>query len=276
MPVKFPGKEWKEEARTLVKEGKASPLLVSAVYLGIVLVLEVLSYLLSQSVFVSILSSLFPMVLSAGMVLFCMGLRRRETMPLSTLFDGFRFTGKVLGVQILKGLLFFAATMAGCMVASLFLSLLGSLLWGDAFTEMMTASVALLQEAELLTPELVAQIRPALMLSLVTLLLGSIPAVVISYRYRFAMYILCRTPEAKVLSCLRLSHSQTEGVKKQLFLLDLSFFGWGLLSLVTFGLLLLWVVPYYTIVNLSAYEYCVQQSGSDPVPEDPSQKIDSL
>lgn len=57
--------------------------------------------------FLSILISLVSMVLSAGYVLYTMGVRKGRVMPYSSLFDGFTFVGKVILLQILVGIFVF-------------------------------------------------------------------------------------------------------------------------------------------------------------------------
>lgn len=62
-----------------------------------------------------------------------------------------------------------------------------------------------------------------------------IPGVVAVYRYRFAIYNLCENPELGVTDALNMSKRQTLGYKGQLFMLDLSYFGWALLASLPMG-----------------------------------------
>ena len=57
--------------------------------------------------FLSILISLVSMVLSAGYVIYTIGVRKGRTMPYATMFDGFTFVGKVIILQILVGIYVF-------------------------------------------------------------------------------------------------------------------------------------------------------------------------
>ena len=57
-----------------------------------------------------------------------------------------------------------------------------------------------------------------------------IPGIIASYRYRFAMYNLLENPDLGILEALDMSKRQTYGYKGQLFVLDLSYLGWGLLT----------------------------------------------
>jgi uncharacterized membrane protein len=85
-------------------------------------------------------------------------------------------------------------------------------------------------------------------------LLFVVPGIIALYRYRFAVYNLCENPEMGVQEALRMSIAQTDGFKGQLFVLDLSFVGWRFLSLLTFNLLNIWVVPYYVQTDLGFFQ----------------------
>ncbi|MBQ0037541.1 MAG: DUF975 family protein [Clostridiales bacterium] len=81
-----------------------------------------------------------------------------------------------------------------------------------------------------------------------------IPGIIASYRYRFAVYNLCENPELGVMEALSMSKAQTAGYKGQLFVLDLSFIGWLLLSSLTMGILLIWVAPYYEQTKVGYFQ----------------------
>ena len=85
-------------------------------------------------------------------------------------------------------------------------------------------------------------------------LLFTIPGIVAAYRYRFALYNVLENPSLTATQAIELSKAQTYGMKEQLLTCDLSFMGWILLSLLTCGLLLIWVVPYMVMTNLGYYE----------------------
>lgn len=57
-----------------------------------------------------------------------------------------------------------------------------------------------------------------------------IPGIIAAYRYRFALYNLLENPDMGILEALDRSKEQTYGYKGQLFLLDLSYLGWGVLA----------------------------------------------
>ena len=66
-------------------------------------------------------------------------------------------------------------------------------------------------------------------------LLFIIPGFIAAYRYRFAVYNLCENPDMGVMEAINMSKAQTAGFKWQLFVLDLSFIGWRILSGLTLG-----------------------------------------
>lgn len=57
-----------------------------------------------------------------------------------------------------------------------------------------------------------------------------VPGIIALYRYRFAIYNLCENPELGVMQAIAMSKRQTMGYKGQVFLLDLSYLGWGILA----------------------------------------------
>jgi len=85
-------------------------------------------------------------------------------------------------------------------------------------------------------------------------LLLIIPGVVKSYSYSMAMYILADNPGMGAKDAINLSKKMTEGHKMELFVLDLSFIGWILLSAITLGIGLIWVVPYINATRANVYE----------------------
>ena len=91
--------------KDLLADAQVSPRAMAALYLGLSLVLSMADTLAGDSgllaTFLSILTSLLGMVLSAGFVLYCMAVRRGERAEFLTLFDGFSFVGKLIGLNLL-------------------------------------------------------------------------------------------------------------------------------------------------------------------------------
>lgn len=85
-------------------------------------------------------------------------------------------------------------------------------------------------------------------------LLFVIPGFVKSYAYSMSLYILADNKGKSARECIKESMAMTEGHKMELFVLDLSFFGWGFLCVLTCGLASIWVVPYMSATRANVYE----------------------
>ncbi|MEG2570148.1 MAG: DUF975 family protein [Clostridia bacterium] len=85
-------------------------------------------------------------------------------------------------------------------------------------------------------------------------LLLIIPGIVKSYAYSFTPYILAEFPNVKARDALKLSMKMTNGAKGDLFLFDLSFIGWAMLTVITFGIVGIYVAPYYAVAHASLYD----------------------
>ena len=82
-------------------------------------------------------------------------------------------------------------------------------------------------------------------------LLLIIPGIVAAYRYRMALYIMIDNPQLSALDCINASKQMMYGRKGELFVLDLSFLGWYLLTL--FPFVIVWVAPYTSVTYVNYY-----------------------
>ena len=99
-------------------------------------------------------------------------------------------------------------------------------------------------------------------------LLFFFPGIIAAYRYRFAVYNLLADPSLSAWEAIRLSCQQTRGMKFDLFVLDLSFIGWDILSSITMGLLNIWLMPYKTVADLAYFEEGQRRIGRSPYGND--------
>ncbi len=88
-------------------------------------------------------------------------------------------------------------------------------------------------------------------------LLLIIPGIIAAYRYSMVQYILVDNPELGVMGSIRRSKEIMQGHKWEFFVLELSFIGWMLLSVLTFGILLFYVSPYMNVTNANFYN-CIK------------------
>lgn len=84
-------------------------------------------------------------------------------------------------------------------------------------------------------------------------LLFVIPGIIKAYSYSMSLYILAENKGKPALECIKESMAMTEGHKMDLFVLGVSFIGWGLLCSITFGIAGIWVVPYMQATYTNVY-----------------------
>ena len=211
----------KQNAKNIISSAKPNPILVGLAFLGIVAVLQFLSYSVSGefaayratmeqmmlgnfdyiaplpkvgpgATLIGIALSLMLMMMYTGFSIYCMNVCQFRNASFGNLFDSFAIFFKVLWLNILMFIFVF--------------------LWS---------------------------------------LLLIVPGIVAIYRYRMALYIMIDNPKLSALECIRASKQMMTGRKGELFVLDLSFLGWYLLSL--FPFVTIWVTPYTSITDVNFY-----------------------
>ena len=86
-------------------------------------------------------------------------------------------------------------------------------------------------------------------------LLFIIPGIIKSYEYRMIPYILADDPTISTEEAFAKSREMMTGQKWKAFVLDLSFIGWNILSILTCGILaVFYVAPYQNATNAALYE----------------------
>jgi len=77
-------------------------------------------------------------------------------------------------------------------------------------------------------------------------LLFIIPGIIKTFAYFMTPYILADSKNVSPTQALKLSKRMTRGYKGKIFVMMLSFIGWGILSILTSGILtIFWTGPYY-------------------------------
>ena len=119
---------------------------------------------------------------------------------------------------------------------------------------------------------------PALALSLLVAiftmlwtLLFIIPGIIKAYSYSMSFYILADDPRIPANEARKRSMAMMKGNKWRLFCLDISFIGWYLLSILTLGILLLWITPYAQAARAEFYRSLLPAEGKVVPSEFPEQ-----
>ena len=85
-------------------------------------------------------------------------------------------------------------------------------------------------------------------------LLFIIPGIIKAFAYAMTPYILKDYPELSANQAINLSRKMMKGHKLDLFILQLSFIGWGILTLFTAGIGTLWLMPYMMTTQAAFYQ----------------------
>ena len=96
-------------------------------------------------------------------------------------------------------------------------------------------------------------------------LLLIVPGIIAAYRYSQAVYLLLDHPELSPMDCIRESSRLMKGHKWELFVLNLSFIGWMLLTMIP--LVSIYVSPYMELTYAGYYNRLVGWTpASDAMP----------
>ena len=236
----------KANAKIVMSKTKPSPILVAFIYILLVLILgalssavydgayqlyrevlyrgsmsdseifRLISYYAPTATQVAIMLALWLMstMLNVGFYIYSLAVSRLSGASVGTLFDGFAVLPRALAVMLLSSLFTFLWCLLGIIPAVI------GMMWVSAFE--IIGSIAI-----------------------------SVISVVISIRYSQAIYVMLDNPEMSPLKCIRESKRLMVGRTGEYFVLEMSFFGWILLSIIP--ILYMWVMPYMQITLANYY-----------------------
>ena len=85
-------------------------------------------------------------------------------------------------------------------------------------------------------------------------LLFIIPGIIKAYSYSMSGFIMAENPEMSAKEAMTVSIDMMKGNKWRLFCMEISFIGWGLLSVLTLGIGFLWLSPYMNAAYAAFYD----------------------
>lgn len=199
---------------------------------------------------IQLLITVYQWIMSFGYTSYVLRMARNEQPNCWNLLDGFRTIGRAFLVYLL---------------IYIFTTLWSLLFLVPAFIVMLVSALG----------------GPMLMfLALLLVIAGAILSVIVTYRYRLAVYFLLDNPEMGALAAITESKRAMMGWKGELFIQDLSFLGWwlllslasllafslgsifglgvgGLLSFLTVKIASLWFSPYIWGTEANFYDWVV-------------------
>ena len=84
-------------------------------------------------------------------------------------------------------------------------------------------------------------------------LLFLVPGIIKSFAYILTPYIAAENPEMSASECIAQSEMLMYGHKAEMFMLYLSFLGWMLLCILSFGIGFIWLGPYLETAKAAFY-----------------------
>jgi uncharacterized membrane protein len=91
-------------------------------------------------------------------------------------------------------------------------------------------------------------------------LLLVIPGVIKTYSYALVPFLLKDDKKLKYNKAIDKSRKLMDWHKLDLFVLDLTFIGWAILSILTLGIGFLWLMPYHQITRAAFYEDVIKNT----------------
>lgn len=189
----------------------------------------------------SCLIQLIVSVFYLGYAKLYLNIATNQPTPFNLLFFGFtNHPNKVILLTVFKGII----TLLACIVPTILSILLLQLLLPSNST----------------LGEVIIYCYVMLVLILITVY------TVVELRYGLVYFLLADLPNYSIVQIIRLSHAIMKGNMLRLFYLKLSFFGVFLLSVFSFGIGLLWIIPYYKVTLANFYLDLLRQRSASTEP----------
>ena len=100
-------------------------------------------------------------------------------------------------------------------------------------------------------------------IAIILYIFGIFYGIVRGLLYSLSYYIAYDHPEMSTKECVQRSEDLMRGHRGDLFLLELSFIGWAILSLFTLGIGLLWLIPYVKVSISCFYDRIAKDTSKE-------------
>lgn len=233
----------KKQAKNLLISNYATNVLVWLTFLGICLVNALLNMIPLLGQLIGIAAMFVIVVLLVGAHNVALFTFQDKTPQYTDFTSSFKSFGRNLGGQLWANLFLSLWSLLLFLPSNLILLFL---LISEKETIFQTSWVNMDLDSLLRYSDFFVSIAWGAALYFVVLLLGLIALRLKALSYSMVPFLLCSANKVPPMDTLELSKKMTKGNIWELFLFDLSFIGWQILSMLTCGLLsILWVSPYY-------------------------------
>lgn len=157
----------------------------------------------------------------------------------------------------------FSSLLAGILIVGISYVLIDLFRESKTFSDPLKKSFTIVSRGDYFIGSILISLLSFVWIFLWTLLL-LVPGIIKSLAYSQAYYIYRDAiDQQKSIRCrdaISKSRALMNGHKWEYFMLQLSFIGWGLLIMVTFGIAAIWVQPYYRLTLANYYRHLVATS----------------
>lgn len=157
----------------------------------------------------------------------------------------------------------FSSLLAGFLIVGISYVLVDLFRESQTFSDPLKKSFTIVSRGDYFIGSILISLLSFVWIFLWTFLL-LVPGIIKSLAYSQAYYIYRDAiDQQQSISCrdaISKSRALMNGHKWEYFLLQLSFIGWGLLIMVTFGIAAIWVQPYYHLTMANYYRHLVAMS----------------
>lgn len=245
--MKSSRKELKQKAKEQLRGQWLIPVLVTLIIGVISFVTEKINNGLiensSGSMLFSLISLFISLIISIAVTAFYLKLGRGKKVEFSDLLIDGRTMGKGIGIQLLTTLILIPVVIVSVIIFVLIAVFgFGNLMTGAAYAYKYMDIASLASMASGL-----------IWLFIIALLVISVPLIIIGSYFSLAIMFICEDKNRGVWECIRLSFQHMNGNLWRYIILQLSFIGWGILSIFTLGIGLLWLIPYITVTEVNFF-----------------------
>lgn len=176
--------------------------------------------------------------ITCGLYNFFLNLLRKNNPKVENVLSGFKFFGKNFLIQLVIYIFTFLWTIVIYIPASIILLIIAVSNRGNFYTlDMISLGSSI-----------------AIILMMISLIIAAYILIYIAVaRYEMAFFIANDNPELACMECIKASKEMMDGNCVRYFLLNLTFIGWEILSILTLGLGYLWLRPYKYAVKANFY-----------------------
>lgn len=176
--------------------------------------------------------------ITSGLYKFFLNILRKNNPQVENILSGFKFFGKNFLIQLVIYIFTFLWSIVIYIPATIILLIIVASNRGGFYTLDM--------------PSLASSI--AIVLIMIILIIAAYILIYIAVaRYEMAFFIANDNPELTCMECIGASKEMMDGNCVKYFLLNLTFIGWEILSILTLGLGYLWLRPYKYAVKADFY-----------------------